>query len=126
MNLPQIRDLPYTLMGHVRDTHLKSTTLDQINAIRTEWGYAPLDELPKGGAKRAKGCVIARGLRDIAPTSVGSSITLFKDDNTHSYLLSEDVKEFIARFDAKKYPELITNDSHFLPKKKLKVYDGAM
>ena len=93
----------------MRKQILIKKVLAEINAIRNEMGLNPVDYIRKGKVSNSKSCPIAKTLaccsgKTRPSLNVGDGCILFYNYNRF-FETSEDIKEFIHKFDNGKLPE---------------------
>ena len=93
---------------------MNERVLDYVNRIRVQRRIGePLEELPKGRPGNELRCPIANALGGACEVSAGHAFWQVGDIPGHRYekiRLPKFVHDFIERFDAGAYPELIEED----------------
>lgn len=86
---------------------MKSQVLSWVNDVRADFGFGPLDTLPKGSVNNRYDCVIARCFQQIGRARVSAGNTLIQTGNGYTSLSHPHVIfQFIHAFDRGAFREL--------------------
>jgi hypothetical protein len=84
----------------------RQQALDWVNAVRTEWGLAPLADLKPGCANSVEGCALGRSLAGRAQFFNTGLVTLGAEPVS---VLPDAVATFEHDFERGHYPDLLLN-----------------